>query len=35
MTSDESAEPRRFVAYYDQAAPASALMLTRATRTVE
>ena len=28
-------EPRRFVAYYDQAAPESALMLTRATRTVE
>lgn len=28
-------EPRRFVAYYDQVAPESALMLTRATRTVE
>ena len=28
-------EPRRFVSYYDQMAPASALLLTRATRTVE
>jgi len=30
-----SAEPQRFVAYYDQMAPAAALMLTRAARTVE
>jgi hypothetical protein len=29
-----AAEPRRFVAYYDQVAPESALMLTRAKRTV-
>jgi hypothetical protein len=30
-----AAEPRRFVSYYDQVAPESALMLTRAIRTVE
>ena len=30
-----AAEPRRFVSYYDQVAPESALMLTRATRTVD
>ena len=30
-----AAEPQRFVGYYDQVAPESALMLTRATRTVE
>ena len=30
-----SAEPQRFVAYYDQMAPGAALMLTRAARTVE
>ena len=30
-----AAEPRRFVSYYDQVAPESALVLTRATRTVD
>jgi len=30
-----AAEPRRFVSYYDQVAPESALCLTRARRTVE
>ena len=30
-----AAEPQRFVAYYDQVAPESALMLTRTARTVE
>ena len=30
----KSAEPQRFVAYYDQVAPGSALMLTRTARTV-
>ena len=30
-----AAEPRRFVSYYDQVAPESALMLTRAIRTVQ
>jgi hypothetical protein len=30
-----AAEPRRFVSYYDQVAPESALMLTRTARTVE
>ncbi len=30
-----AAEPRRFVSYYDQVAPESALLLTRATRTVD
>jgi hypothetical protein len=30
-----AAEPRRFISYYDQVAPDSALMLTRAVRTVE
>jgi hypothetical protein len=30
-----SAEPQRFVEYYDQVAPDAALMLTRAARTVE
>jgi hypothetical protein len=29
-----AAEPQRFVAYYDQVAPESALMLTRTTRTI-
>jgi hypothetical protein len=29
-----AAEPQRFVAYYDQMAPESALMLTRTTRTI-
>ena len=31
----KGAEPQRFTAYYDQVAPESALMLTRATRTVD
>ena len=30
-----AAEPRRFVSYYDRVASESALMLTRATRTIE
>ena len=30
-----AAEPRRFVSYYNQVAPQSALLLTRATRTVD
>jgi hypothetical protein len=30
-----AAEPQRFVSYYEQVAPESALMLTRMTRTVE
>ena len=30
-----AAEPQRFVAYYDQVAGESALMLTRTARTVE
>jgi hypothetical protein len=34
LKSYSAAEPQRFVAYYDQAAPESALMLTRTTRTV-
>jgi hypothetical protein len=31
----KAAEPQRFTSYYDQVAPESALMLTRATRTVD
>ena len=31
----KASEPQRFVSYYDQVAPESALLLTRATRTVE
>lgn len=31
----KAAEPRRFISYYDQVAPESALWLTRATRTVD
>jgi hypothetical protein len=34
LKSYSAAEPQRFVAYYDQAAPESALMLTRTTRTI-
>jgi hypothetical protein len=30
-----AAEPQRFVSYYQQVAPSSALMLTKTTRTVE
>ena len=35
LDSYQAAEPRRFVSYYDHVAPESALMLTRATRTVD
>lgn len=31
----KAAEPRRFVSYYDQVAPESALVLTRATRRID
>ena len=30
----DAAEPRRFVDYFDEMSPASALMLTRAARTI-
>ena len=34
LKSYSAAEPQRFVAYYDQVAPDSALMLTRTSRTI-